>query len=192
MSTATRITLAEYDRMIAEGKFEGGLTRPHIELIDGELREMSPVGPLHEEVVDTLTEWSITNLPRQTIRVRTQNSVGIPELGSAPQPDVAWVARKSYRTGRPVSNEILLIIEVADSSLEYDRGEKANVYAAAGTEDYWVVNVRDRCVEVFRKPESGRFTLREIVRAPAAVQPLALPQVALRVEYLFPAGRTAE
>ena len=189
MTTATRITLADYDRMITEGKFEGGMTRPRIELIDGELREMSPIGPLHEEAVDALTEWSITNLPRHTVRVRTQNSVGIPELGSAPQPDVAWVARKSYRSGRPLSNETLLIIEVADSSLDYDRAEKASIYAAAGISDYWVVNIPDRCVEVFRQPAAGRYSVHEVVRTPATIHPLAFPEIAFPLDYLFPAGK---
>jgi Uma2 family endonuclease len=186
MSTATRITLADYDRMIAEGKFEGGLTRPRIELIDGELRDMSPIGPLHEEAVDALNLWSVTNVPRQTVRVRIQNSVGIPELGSAPQPDVAWVAQRSNRSGRPLNNEILLIIEVSDSSLEFDRGEKANTYAAAGVQDYWVVNIPDRCVEVYRQLEAGSYRSHQTFKAPAEIHPLAFPQVALAVELLFP------
>src|SRR5579871_6363252 len=131
MLVVTRFTIADYDRMIAEGKFEGGLNRPRIELIYGELRNMSPIGAPHEEIVDALMEWSVSNVSSRGVRVRIQNSVGIPAHDSAPQPDIAWVTKKSYRTARPDGSDVLLIIEVADSSLKYDLGEKAKLYAAA-------------------------------------------------------------
>src|SRR5438309_4413683 len=108
---------------------------------------MSPMGPLHEQAVDILTEWSITNVPRGIVWVRIQNSIGIPGLDSVPEPDICWVRRRDYSAGRPLAGDILLIIEVSDSSLAYDRGEKANLYAAALIADYWVVNIADRCVE---------------------------------------------
>ena len=73
MSTATRISLADYDRMIAEGYFPPGEKRHRIELIEGELRPMSPIGPVHEDLVDLLNEWSLTSLPRAAARVRIQN-----------------------------------------------------------------------------------------------------------------------
>lgn len=63
--------------------------------------------------------------------MRVQNSIGHPELDSAPQPDVVWVGNRSYAKGRLTSDDILLIIEVPDSSLDYDRGEKAELYASA-------------------------------------------------------------
>lgn len=87
----------------------------------------------------------------------------------------------------PLSSEILLIIEVSDSSLAYDRGEKADMNAAARIADYWVVNVRDRCIEVFRQPDSGRYAIHEIVHSPDAVNPLAFPEIELPVAELFPA-----
>ncbi len=185
MSTATRITIAEYDRMIADGVFEGD-PRPRIELIDGELRAMSPIGPLHEVIVDALNEWSLTSLPRNTAHVRIQNSIGIPELDAAPQPDVVWARRKDYSAGRPLPGDVFLVIEVADSSLDFDRGNKANSYAAAGIADYWVANIPERCVEVFRQPKAGAFSSHEVFTAPQKIRPLAFPQVALAVAMLFP------
>jgi Uma2 family endonuclease len=190
MSTATRITVAEFDRMIAEGKFEGGLKRVRIELIEGELRDMSPIGPPHEEAVDVLNERSMINVRRETVRVRVQNSIGIPELDSAPEPDIAWVRRKTHSAGRPLASDIFLVIEVADSSLSYDRGEKANLFAAAEIADYWVVNIPDQCVEVFRRPESGRYGSHEVFKTPAEIRPLAFPEVALPVKLLFPSQST--
>jgi Uma2 family endonuclease len=186
MSTATRITLAEYERMIAEGKFEGGLNRPRVELIDRELREMSPINWQHVMVVAVLTEWSNMNLPAGRVWVCPQSPIGVPERDSAPEPDLAWVQRKDYSPGHPAQPDILLVVEVADSSLSYDRGEKADLYASAGITDYWVVNIPDRCVEVFRKPEGGRYRSHEVFKAPGEIRPLAFPQIVLPVELLFP------
>jgi Uma2 family endonuclease len=186
MSTATRITVAEYDRMIADGKFEGGLTRPRVELIDGELREMSPIGSIHERLVARLVRWSCTNTAGDIVSVRPQSSIGIPDSDSVPEPDVVWAKEKDYGAGRPVGADILLVIEVSESSLAFGRGEKADMYASAGIADYWVVNIPGRCVEVFRQPEAGRYAVHEIIHASAGIHPLAFPEVALPVELLFP------
>jgi Uma2 family endonuclease len=187
MSTVTRITVADYDRMIAEGYFPPGPKRHRVELIDGELLQMSPIGPLHEEIVDILNEWSMTNVPRKKVRVRIQNSIGVPALDSAPEPDVVWVERKSYRSGRPRGNHVFLIIEVSDSSLAFDRGEKANMFAAAGIEDYWVVNIPDQCVEVFRQPKAGKYASHRIIRAPDVIHPLKFARISLNIGDLFSA-----
>lgn len=188
MSTATRITVADFDRMIAEGVFEGGPKRPRIELIDGELRPMSPIGPLHEELVDLITRWCFACLPQSLVRIRIQNSIGIAELDSAPEPDIVCVAERSYAARRPQASDVLLVIEVSDSSLSYDIGKKADMFAASSIADYWVVNIPDRCVEVFRQPESGAYRSHEEFTAPVEIHPLAFPQVTLAVEMLFPAG----
>ncbi len=188
MSTSTRIGLSEYDRMIAEGHFASGPKRQRIELIEGELRPMSPIGPVHERLVDMLNEWSLTTLPRGVAWVRIQNSIGVPELDSAPEPDVCWVRRRDYSQGRPGPADILLVIEISDSSLAYDRGDKAHLFAAAGVGDYWVVNIPDACVEVFRQAEGNQSASRQVFRAPAELRPLAFPQVSLPVDMLFPAA----
>lgn len=185
MSISTRITLAEYERMISAGAFEGGLIRPRIELIDGELREMSPINEPHAGAVTTLTEWSIENRPKDLVLVRVQCPIAIPDRESAPEPDIAWVARKDYRS-YPNPGDILLIIEVADSSLPYDCGEKADLYASAGIADYWVVNIADRSTEVFRQPQNGHYVAHEVFKAQDAIHPLAFPDVTLTVAILFP------
>jgi Uma2 family endonuclease len=188
MSTIARLTIEQYDRMIASGVFETGLLRQRIELIDGELREMSPIGPQHEDGVVVLTKWSVKNAPEELVSVRIQLSIGIPTLDSAPEPDVAWVKQRRYMRSRPKSSDVFLIIEVADSSLEYDRGEKAHLYAAAGIKDYWIVNVIEECVEVYREPKNGRYRQLETCRAPGRVRPLAFPKLALPLELLFSAA----
>jgi Uma2 family endonuclease len=185
MSTIARLSIEQYDRMIEAGVFDEPNQR-NIELIKGELREMNPIGSNHEEALDYLIVWSVKNLPEDKVRVRIQESIGLPGLESVPQPDVAWVIQKSYRRGRPTADNVLLIIEVSDSSLKYDRGEKAELYAAAGVADYWVVNVVDEVVEVMREPVGGKFSSVEVYGAGASVTPLRYPEITLLVDMLFP------
>ncbi|MBC8355776.1 MAG: Uma2 family endonuclease [Planctomycetes bacterium] len=181
MSTIARLSIGEYDRMIDSGVFENR----RIELINGELREMSPIGVPHEYAVDELTEWSIQNVPLDRVRVRIQHSIGLVELSSVPEPDVAWVARLDYTRHRPTSADVLLLIEVSDSSLAYDRGEKAMLYAQVGVTDYWIVNIRERCVEVRRQPAGNNFEDIRIYNTGETVSPLHLPSLAVPVDMVF-------
>ncbi len=185
MSAIAKLTVKDYDRMIASGIFDGPNHR-RIELIHGELREMSPIGLHHSMVVDALAKWSVSSSTEQPVHVRIQGPIGIPEFESAPEPDVAWLARKDYWNERPQPQDVSLIIEVAETSLEYDRGEKARLYAAAGIADYWIVNIPERCVEVFRQPQEGRYRSLQTFRTGDAVNPLQFPNVVLQVEKLFP------
>jgi Uma2 family endonuclease len=185
LSTIAHLSLAQYDRMIEAGVFDQ-TQRQRIELIRGEIREMNPIGSEHEVVVDRLTEWSFENLPKGRVWVRVQNSIGIPLLESAPEPDLAWVARRDYSRARPTAADVLLVVEVAETSLAYDCGEKAELYAEAGIAEYWVVNVPDRSVEVRREPRAGRYTSLQTLRGDGEVRPLAMPELVLRPAILFP------
>ena len=186
MSISTRITLAEYERMIAAGAFDGGFNRPRIELIDGQLREMSPINEPHAHEVSILDEWSFESRTKDQVRVRVQAPIHIPERDSAPEPDMVWAVRQDYLAAHPCPADILLLIEVAESSLSYDCGEKADLYASAGIADYWVVNIVERCVEVFRQPLNGRYRAREVYKGQDEVHPLAFPEETLGVRMLFP------
>lgn len=186
MSTIARLTLAQYDRMIERGVFEHDEHR-RLEFIRGEIREMNPIGALHDEVVTRLAEWSYANLSKEQVRVRVQGSIGLAKLESAPQPDIAWVASRDYSQRRPGAKDVLLVIEVAESSLAYDCGEKAELYAAAGIADYWVVNLPDRSVEVRRDPHAGRCRSLQTFTGEDEVRPLAQPEVVLRPATLWPA-----
>ncbi len=185
MSTVAHFTLAEYDRMVAAGVFDEPASR-RLELIRGEIREMNPIGPFHEDVVDRLNRWSTRVVPEEEVRVRIQNSVGLIDVGSAPQPDMVWVAERDYSGSRPTSRDVLLLIEVADSSLDYDRGEKAELCAEAGILDYWVANLVDRVVEVRRDPARGRYQSLRVYAGHDEVRPLAKPQIVLRPRVLWP------
>jgi Uma2 family endonuclease len=184
MSTIARFSLAEFDRMIERQAFDPARHR-RIELIFGEMREVNPPGPSHEVIVDRLTKWSVLKAPQDRVCVRIQNSIGAEEIDSAPQPDIAWVKDRDYLRRRPQASDVFLVIEVSHSSLGDDRDLKAGLYALARVKDYWIVNLCDLCVEVHRKPRSGKYREVRVYGFGESVAPLAFPEVALDVSNLF-------
>lgn len=188
MSMIARLSLSQYDRMIEHGVFDQG-SRQRLEFIRGEIREMAPIGSQHEEVVDRLTSWSARVLPEAKVRLRVQNSLGLREVESAPEPDIAWVVQRDYTQARPTSADVLLVVEVASSSLAYDTGEKADLYAAAGIGDYWVVDLENSLVEVRRDPVAGRYRSMQTYSGEDEIRPLKLPEAVLRPVMLFARSR---
>jgi Uma2 family endonuclease len=186
MNVALRLTFDEYMRMIADGAFDT-LRDRRIELIHGELRTMTPPGPDHSGAIDWVNEWSVLSPPRGKVTIRVQNPIAIPELDSAPQPDVVWAKRNDYRDHHPLPDEVLLVIEVADSSLDYDCGDKADLYAAAGIQDYWVVNLQDRVIHVFRSPAAEGYQDKQTIKFGEVLRPLAFPAVSISGAELFSA-----
>jgi Uma2 family endonuclease len=173
------LALSQYDRMVTAGVFDGD-ENGDVEFIRGEIRAMAPIGPEHEEVVDRLNEWSHASLSKDMVRIRVQNSIGLPALESAPQPDVTWVVRRDYSQGRPTADDVLLLVEVAESTLAYDRGEKADLYAQAGIQDYWIVNLPERTIEVRRDPGPDHYRSLQTYSGDEEIRPLAFPDTVLR------------
>jgi Uma2 family endonuclease len=183
MSVATyKLSIDEYDRMIATGVFDEDA---RIELIEGELHEMSPPGPTHEHLIDLLLEWSFPLGAKHGFKLRIQNSIGLPEKTSAPQPDVAWVRNRSYRQRRPQTKDVLLVIEVADSSLSFDRRTKGAIYAEAGIPEYWIVNCEEESIEVYREPKKDGYSSLQTFGVGESVAPLAAPEGSLAVGWIF-------
>ncbi len=96
------------------------------------------------------------------------------------------MAPKRYQQERPLPGDILLLVEVSDTTLKKDRGSKSRLYAKAGIRDYWIVNINDRCVEVHRDPEGSKYRSVTVYTPGQAIHPLAFPDVALEVSRLFP------
>src|SRR5262249_41745838 len=130
-------------------------------------------------------DWSTDSAIKKLARIRTENPIGIPEIDSAPQPDVAWVKIRNYSDRHPLPHEVLLLIEVADTSLDSDCGEKAVLYATAGIQDYWVVSLPERLVHVFRQPTGGAYLEHKTIGFTEEVRPLAFPQFMLKVSELL-------
>lgn len=148
---------------------------------------MVPIGSWHKAVLDRLAEWSFENLPKRRVGVRIQPSIGLLGQQSAPRPGLAWVARRDCSRGRPTAGDVLPWIQVAEKSLAYDGGEKADLYAAGGISDYWVVNLPDRSVQLRRDPAGGRYRSLKTHPGDDEVRPLAMPQIVLRPSILWPA-----
>lgn len=184
MSTAQKVTYDQFLKMAERGDFDGENCR-RVELIEGEILDMSPTGNPHEALTERLTVWSVRSLPPDLVCVRIQMSIGLPELDSVPEPDVAWVSRQSYINSKPGPANVLLLIEVSDSSVRFDRGRKSNLYASAGIADYWVINVPKQQVEVRRNPKGGRYSTIETFARGDVAHPLSFPDVALDVDVLF-------
>jgi Uma2 family endonuclease len=173
-------TADEFERMVEAGIFGH---EERLELIDGEIVEMSPVGPGHGAAIACLTKRLILGLGDRAV-VWIQSSAVV-ALRSVPQPDLALLRPRSYRRANPRPDDILLVVEVADSSLRYDRRRKVRLYAIAGIPEYWVVGVEHEWVEVYRAPEGEVY--RDVRRVPLedTIAPLSFPDLLIPVADIF-------
>ena len=151
-----------------------------VELLDGEIVVMPPIGEPHEDSTDRLN-GDLSYVLRGRARVRVQNSVRLDDYG-LPEPDIAVVRlRDDYHRDRPTAADVLLLVEVADTSLEFDREVKLARYAAAGIPEVWIANLRARQVEAHSDPVDGSYRSRRVVTANGKISPLAFPDVSLAV-----------
>jgi Uma2 family endonuclease len=153
-----------------------------VELLDGEIIEMSPIGGRHAGCVDDLGEWFILRLAGRA-RVRIQNPVRL-SSGSEPEPDIALVRPRSdgYRRGHPGPGDVLLIIEVADTTLDYDRDTKLPFYAAAGIPEVWIWDLPGERVLVHREPVDGQYRRTSVIERGGVLSPEAFPDLELLVD----------
>jgi Uma2 family endonuclease len=165
---------AEYDQLVRLGAFED----EKIELLDGELVAMNPIGTSHSSAVQALTELLVLALHGRAA-VRCQCPFAASEL-SEPEPDFTIVPRGDYLDDHP--SQARLIIEVAESSLAKDRGRKLRLYASCGVPEYWVVNLVERCIEVYREPADGAaYAKVERYERGQSIQLLAFSDVSIAV-----------
>ncbi|MEZ6135777.1 MAG: Uma2 family endonuclease [Pirellulaceae bacterium] len=183
MSTNLRLTLDEYDHMVNCGAFDAVDSR--VELIRGELCGMNPAGPLHDDLIGYLHDWSVRSTLRATIHIHGQTGMSIPQADSRPEPDVFWVKAKRYLTAHPTGGDTLLAIEVSESSLRSDRTTKADLYAEAGVQEYWVVDVGGKCIYVMREATDGHYVWQRTARIGEELSPLAEPTAVLNIADLF-------
>jgi Uma2 family endonuclease len=178
-----RFTVAEYHRM-AEVGILGEDSR--VELIRGQIVDMAPIGAPHLGMVNRLNRLLAGALAGRGI-LSVQNPVRLDD-GSEPEPDVVVLRPRAddYATATPCPPDVLLLIEVADTSLDDDRGIKAPLYAENGIAECWIVNLVERVVEVFRQPRNGRYADIRRIEPGNVLHVALLPDVALPVVELFP------
>jgi Uma2 family endonuclease len=185
--TSKRWRRLEYERLVDVGAFEA----EPLELIGGQLIVAEPKGSPHAASVGMAGDALRAALPPGWT-VRLQDAISLDDE-SVPEPDVAVVHGRhaDYRHAHPA--RAALIIEVAESSLTFDRTQKGSLYARAGIADYWIVNLEDRIVEVYRDPGpdlTAPFGWRYVpvtrFRPPDSVTPLDVPAAPIPVAALLP------
>ncbi len=173
-------TVDEYHRMI-----DTGILTPNdqVELLDGRIVQMSPQKPPHAATTQRSCDYLKALLTRQAY-VRMQLPITLST--SEPEPDIAVVRidPNGYADHHPISSEILLIIEVAYTTFDYDRQEKASVYAKANIADYWILDIMERQAYILRQPSSG-YQEEIILNPDAVITPLAFPQIKIPLCELF-------
>ncbi len=178
-----RFTVDEYLALAAAGILA---KEERVELLDGEIIQMAPIGNRHRNSVNWLADMMRNNVgPRGMVQV--QGSIQLDDA-SAPQPDVAIIRRGSINDIGPVlPSDVYLLVEVADSSLEFDLGEKLARYAAAGIPEVWVANLRAGELVVNTDPDGAAYANVRVVPLDGTVSPRAFPDATLAVADFIPA-----
>jgi Uma2 family endonuclease len=182
-----RWTREEFIQMIELGWFQD----KRMELIGGEVIEMAAQLDLHLASI-TATQDALRLAFGSGYWVRAQGSLDLSPHG-IPSLDLAVVAGSYHGAGRTIVKSALLVVEVSDTTLSYDRYHKMSLYAAGGIADYWIVNLVQRQLEVYRDPVADstqlfgfRYNSRTILDPPDKVSPLAAPQASITVADLLP------
>lgn len=177
-----QITVDLYQQMGEKGL----LTREdRVELIEGEILEMPPIGTRHGSVTGRLGKWLYRAIDDAAI-VRLDNPVNLGKY-SQPQPDLMLLKPRSddYIASHPGPQDVLLLVEVCDSTLEFDQGRKRELYARFGIREYWVVDVNGRSINACSGPADGEFRSAVEYGVKDTIRPQALPRVATVVKELF-------
>jgi Uma2 family endonuclease len=150
-----RFSVEEYHRMAGAGLFGED---DRVELVEGEIIDMAPIGSRHAACVDRLNRLLVTRLGEAVI-VRVQSPVSVSDL-SEPQPDIAVLAPRSdfYAGAHPGPAEIVLVVEVADTTVGYDRNVKVPLYGRAGVAEAWVVDLANEVVDMWSTPCADGYT----------------------------------
>jgi Uma2 family endonuclease len=177
-----RWTRSEYDRLI-----DAGVLSPEerVELLDGDIVRMWPQNPGHSVAIG-----NVEDVLRDVFRTDAHIRIQMPFLGddySEPEPDIAVVRghRRDYLVAHPAT--AILLVEVADSTLDYDRRRKGPAYARADVPEYWIVNLVERLIEVYRDPTPDRgYQTVSRFRPGDSFSPLAAPGTTFAVDDLLP------
>ena len=177
-----RLTVSDYYRMA-----EVGILAPdaRVELIEGDIIDMSPSGIQHTATVILLSHVLFRAAGDRAFLL-VQNSVRLGEL-SQPQPDITLLRHRDdfYRERLPRASDILLIVEVADTSLRFDRDTKVSLYAVHGIPEMWLVDLRSRRLIRHRAPVQGTYTLVDDPDLSVPLDVSALPGIAVELQQIF-------
>jgi Uma2 family endonuclease len=180
--TLHRFNVNEYYRMADVGVLKWG---EHDELLNGVVMAPFYITPLHASVTRQIAE-PFLNLPEKTCIVSIRNPVRLDEYNEL-QPDVMLLKHilSFYSQRHPGPKDVLLLVEVADASLDYDREEKLPAYGRAGVAEVWILNLNELTVEIYREPNFTGYGSKTVLRAGNQARPLAFPDVDLDMAELL-------
>jgi Uma2 family endonuclease len=180
-----KFTVEQYEQMAEIGFLK---LDQRLELLAGEMIYMSPIGIKHAGCVCFLTQFLSHYLINQAV-IWSQNSV-ILDNYSEPEPDIAVLEKEtnSYRRRKPTAKDVLLLIEVADSTLAKDRNIKIPLYAKANIQEVWLVNLNEDTVEVYRHPVGDKYNNFNTYKLGDNLSILAFPDVQITVDQIFGKG----
>ncbi len=175
-------SVADYYRMAETGILSAD---DRVELIEGEIVKMSPIGSAHAACVNRLNRLFSSYISQAAV-ISVQNPVRLNDF-SEPEPDVALLRRRAdfYRDGHPTPADVLLLIEVSDTTLDYDRKVKLPLYARSGIPEVWIVNLQLDEVEIHAQPTGAQYQSTTRARRGAALTSTAFPDLALTADDLF-------
>jgi len=181
MSVRTKLwTREEYDRLVAAGAFR---PEARVQLIEGEIVETTPQSAAHAAAVE-LAQNALQGLgPEHFIRVQLPIGLG---TESEPEPDLAVVAGPPRTRADRHPTTAVLVVEVADTTLDFDRSRKQRMYAQAGIPEYWIVNLVDGVLEVYRDPQGTAYRTTLRLAPGETITPLANPAARVKVGDMFP------
>lgn len=170
------ITVDEYERM-----GEAGIFHPdsRLELLEGEIYEMSPIGSSHAACVKALS-FLLNQLFGGTLLVSTQDPIRLDDF-SEPQPDIALLRWRDdfYRHAHPTPADVLLVIEVADTTVESDRRVKVPLYARAAIKEVWLVNLPAEQIEIYAEPAGDAYQIIKQVKRGEEARAHSIPELAV-------------
>jgi hypothetical protein len=177
--TRRRFTVDDYHRMAAAGILSED---SRVELLGGEIIEMVPISNRHATAVRRLIHLFSPLAAAGAVVLDVQDPVRLGDYAE-PQPDVALLRARAdlYAASAPAPADVLLIIEVMESSVSYDRQIKLPLYAEAGVPEVWLVDLQAQTVDVFRRPAGGEYGEVRTLRRGASIAPEAVPEAVLHV-----------
>ena len=180
--TTHRFTVEEYHRMANTGLLEPDA---RVELLDGQIIDMMPIGPFHGGVNKRLVRL-FTQHSKGRWTVAVQDPIHLSDH-SEPQPDLMLLqpAPDDYIARHPQPEDVFLLIEVADSTLAYDRGTKLSAYGRAGVKEVWIINLPERTIEVYREPHYLGYAVKEVLREGQEAHLQAFLEIGIAVKALL-------
>ncbi len=178
-----RFTVSEYHAMVDAGILNED---DRVELLDGVIINMAALGSRHIGSVNGFTRELSAAVGRRAV-VQVQSSVRLDD-GTEPVPDLALLRERAdlYSSSVAGPEDVLLLIEVADSSVDYDRNEKLPRYARAGIPEVWITVLPERAIEAYTEPVAGRYTQMRTFRPGDAITPGCFPNISLPVDGILP------